>query len=96
MDPYQHYQLWIRTHDTITEADRRAILDHVSLLPAHPLISVVMPTYNTPAPVLAEAIASVEAQLSPTGSCASQTTHRPCRMSRPCSTPPPAAMAASR
>jgi GT2 family glycosyltransferase len=65
VDPYQHYQLWIRTHDTITEADRRAILDHVSLLPAHPLISVVMPTYNTPAPVLAEAIASVEAQLYP-------------------------------
>jgi GT2 family glycosyltransferase len=59
------YQLWIRTHDTITEADRRAILDHVSFLPVHPLISVVMPTYNAPASVLTEAIASVQAQLYP-------------------------------
>jgi GT2 family glycosyltransferase len=61
-DPYQR---WVRCYDTLSEADRRAILGHVALLAAHPLISVVMPVYNPPAAVLARAIRSVRAQLYP-------------------------------
>jgi O-antigen biosynthesis protein len=47
----------------ITYADRVAIKKHISELSHKPLISVVMPAYNTPEKLLRQAIASVQAQL---------------------------------
>ena len=61
----RRYTIWVETYDTITEADRRAIRARLSRLPYKPLISVVMPVYNTPVPLLREAVQSVENQLYP-------------------------------
>jgi O-antigen biosynthesis protein len=49
--------------DYITNADRAAIQKHIANLSLQPLISVVMPAYNTPEKFLRQAIASVQAQL---------------------------------
>jgi glycosyltransferase involved in cell wall biosynthesis len=57
------YRRWVREHDTLTDEDRRLIRAHVAALPTHPLISVLMPAYETPEPLLRAAIASVQAQL---------------------------------
>ncbi len=59
------YQTWIVRHDTLTQDDRAAIRTHLEHLAVRPLISVVMPVYNTNATHLREAIASVRAQLYP-------------------------------
>ncbi len=59
------YQRWIEDYDTLDDTDRTAIQAHVAAMPAHPVISVVMPVYNTPEPLLRAAIASVRAQLYP-------------------------------
>ncbi|MBW8268568.1 glycosyltransferase family 2 protein [Caldovatus aquaticus] len=59
------YRQWIREHDTLSDADRAAIRAHVARLPHRPLISVVMPAFETPERFLREAIASVRAQLYP-------------------------------
>ncbi|WP_188903710.1 glycosyltransferase family 2 protein [Caldovatus sediminis] len=60
-----NYRSWIRRYDTLSDADREAILAHIARLPRRPLISVVMPAYETPERFLREAIASVQAQLYP-------------------------------
>ena len=59
------YQAWIRDCDTLTDADRAAIGKHITALDLHPLISVVMPCYQTSEPLLRAAIASVQSQLYP-------------------------------
>ncbi len=59
------YERWVRDHDTLTDADRAAIRAHIGQLAHCPLISVVMPAYETPERELREAIASVQAQLYP-------------------------------
>lgn len=59
------YGDWVHTQATLSVADRAAIARHVAALGSSPLISVVMPVYNTPEPLLRAAIASVEAQLWP-------------------------------
>ncbi|MHA1539601.1 MAG: glycosyltransferase [Alphaproteobacteria bacterium] len=60
------YQQWIRLFDTVTDKDRAEIQARLATsLPYKPLISVVMPTYNTPADLLTEAIESVQNQLYP-------------------------------
>ena len=57
------YQEWIRRYDTLSDADRDRIRKKARKLAQQPLISVLMPTYNTPAEWLQEAIDSVRAQL---------------------------------
>ncbi|WP_428489738.1 glycosyltransferase [Rhodopila sp.] len=57
------YERWVHDHDTINEEDRDRIREHVSRLAYRPLISVVMPAYNTPADLLRQAIESVRAQI---------------------------------
>jgi glycosyltransferase involved in cell wall biosynthesis len=57
------YKKWIEFYDTLTSEDRRAIQDHIRALRYQPLISIVMPAYNTPEKCLREAIESVRAQL---------------------------------
>lgn len=57
------YERWIALHDTITEADQRAIRVHIAAMALRPLISILMPTFNTPEMWLRRAIDSVRAQL---------------------------------
>lgn len=59
------YRDWIAEHDTLGDRDRAAICAHIATLPAHPLISVVMPVYNPAEAHLRDAIASVRKQLYP-------------------------------
>jgi len=59
------YQDWIARFDRLSDEDRDAIRRHIESLPRRPLISVVMPVYETPAPLLREALDSVCAQLYP-------------------------------
>jgi GT2 family glycosyltransferase len=63
--PETEYDRWIRENDTLTEGDRDAIRAHIGRFTYHPLISVIMPTYETPEGLLRDAIASVRAQLYP-------------------------------
>ncbi len=59
------YRRWIAAHDTLSDADRDAIADHITRMADPPLISVVMPAYATPEPLIRAAIESVRAQLYP-------------------------------
>ena len=57
------YRKWIELYDTLTDVDQQAILAHIEKLPDKPLISIVMPTYNTDEKWLRAAIESVRRQL---------------------------------
>ncbi len=57
------YQRWAREYDTLDERDRMAIRTEIVTLAAHPLISVVIPAYDTDEAYLRAAIGSVRAQL---------------------------------
>jgi O-antigen biosynthesis protein len=59
------YMEWIKRYDTLTDADRAAIGQDIERLPFKPLISLIMPTYNTPEKWLRLAIDSVRKQLYP-------------------------------
>lgn len=59
------YDRWVQQCDTLTDDDRVAIRTHIDRLSHQPLISVVMPVYETSERLLREAIASVRAQLYP-------------------------------
>ncbi len=50
------FDIWVRRFDTLTEGDRDAIRAHVGRLKRKPLISVVMPVYDTSERLLREAI----------------------------------------
>jgi GT2 family glycosyltransferase len=56
---------WVQRYDTLHDEDRKAIRAAVKSLPKHPLISVVMPTYNTPEKWLRRCIDSVREQIYP-------------------------------
>lgn len=60
-----NYESWIRDFDTLSEADREQISQHIGTFRSRPLISVVMPVYQTPEHVLREAIESLINQLYP-------------------------------
>jgi len=59
------YGAWVEMYDTITDDDRAAIDADIANLTSRPLISVVMPVYETPEPYLRAAIESVRAQRYP-------------------------------
>ena len=59
------YEKWCEQHEALTDEDRAAIQGHIESFRTRPLISVVMPVYNTPEGLLAKAVASVRAQLYP-------------------------------
>lgn len=59
------YESWIREHDYDARRDRARLAAAMERLKNPPLISVVMPVYNTPEHLLREAIASVQAQVYP-------------------------------
>lgn len=59
------YDRWVEAYDTLSADDRDKIREHVSRLCYRPLISVVMPVYETPEWALREAIDSVRRQIYP-------------------------------
>jgi glycosyltransferase involved in cell wall biosynthesis len=59
------YDQWIEKHDKLTDDDRGAIRRHIEAMSHIPLISIIMPVYNTPAELLRNAIDSVINQLYP-------------------------------
>ncbi len=59
------YVEWVKRYDTLTDADRAAIRRHIERLSYKPLISLIMPTYNSPEKWLRLAIESVRKQLYP-------------------------------
>lgn len=59
------YAKWIESYDSLTNSDRDLIGGHIASFARQPLLSVVMPTYNTPEPYLRRAIDSVREQIYP-------------------------------
>jgi glycosyltransferase involved in cell wall biosynthesis len=59
------YERWCGQHEALDKADLEAIREHIGAFAKRPLISVVMPVYNTPAELLAKAMQSVLGQLYP-------------------------------
>lgn len=57
------YERWIKLHDELADCDRVAIGHHIGRIPQTPLISVLMPVYNTPEQWLRRSIESVRKQL---------------------------------
>lgn len=59
------YRRWVAAYDTLDDGDRAAIRRQIAMLASRPMISIVMPVYNTPERYLRAAIASVRAQIYP-------------------------------
>lgn len=59
------YKAWIGLYDTLSDADRKMIRERIAQFNRKPLISVLMPVYNTPEKWLRLAINSVFNQLYP-------------------------------
>ena len=57
-----NYEDWVRRYDTINDNSRKQLQNCAAQLKSPPLISVIMPTYNTPEQYLRLAIDSVRAQ----------------------------------
>ena len=57
------YGLWVKRHATLDEATRNAMQGKIAQFRQRPLISVLMPVYNTPPAFLQQAIDSVCRQL---------------------------------
>lgn len=63
--PDDLYREWAERYDTITAADRDVILARLSQMTRKPLISVIVPTYNSDERLLREMIDSVCTQIYP-------------------------------
>ncbi len=61
----RNYATWIDAYDTLNDDDKIAIAEQVNALPSKPLISIVMPVYNSPREWLENAIESVRHQIYP-------------------------------
>ncbi len=59
------YARWMAAYDTIDDTMRQRLRSEISSMPTHPLISIVMPTYNARIDWLREAIESVRSQIYP-------------------------------
>ncbi|MDC0358945.1 glycosyltransferase, partial [Oligoflexia bacterium] len=59
------YQKWIRKYDTISKAEREKLTARYKSFEMQPLISVLMPVYNTPEKWLRKAVDSVLGQIYP-------------------------------
>ncbi len=64
-DLSQDYSAWVARYDSFSSEDRRRLREKARALPSRPLISVVMPVYNTPPEWLVKAIDSVRKQFYP-------------------------------
>lgn len=61
----QDYESWIEMFDTLGEDDIKRIESHIDQFKDKPVISILLPTYNTDERWLSEAIESVRAQIYP-------------------------------
>ena len=61
----ENYQRWVEIYDTLSTADRTAIAAHIATFLRQPMISVVVPVYNTPEAYLRAMLESVLTQLYP-------------------------------
>ncbi len=59
------YLKWIEQYDIVGKQLRSSVVDCIAMMQRHPVLSVVMTTYNTPAGFLEAAIRSVQGQLYP-------------------------------
>jgi GT2 family glycosyltransferase len=59
------YPAWVRHYDTLTDTDREAMRARAGELPYQPVMSVIMPVYDTDEAWLRRAIDSVRRQLYP-------------------------------
>ena len=59
------YQRWVSEYDTLNDGDRAAIATHISEFAHRPLISIVVPVYETKRNDLVEMIESVREQIYP-------------------------------
>jgi GT2 family glycosyltransferase len=57
------YDLWVRQYDTLDDATRQAIAARLARLEHPPLISLIMPVYNTPDQFLRAAVDSIRNQI---------------------------------
>ncbi len=60
-----NYQEWIRHYDTMNDKLRTAMRVHIQSFPYQPMISIVMPTYNSNPEWLIQSIESVRKQIYP-------------------------------
>jgi GT2 family glycosyltransferase len=61
----RRYDIWVKKFDTLSQTDRKKIRRNISAFERKPLISVIMPVYETPEWALREAIDSIRRQLYP-------------------------------
>lgn len=59
------YEEWIRRFDTLTDEDREGITQHIARFSRKPVLSILLPTFNTAPEFLRAAIESVRRQLYP-------------------------------
>ena len=59
------YKEWVKRYDTINDKMRDNIYEYIRRMDSHPLISIIMPTYNANKVWLTEAVNSVKNQLYP-------------------------------
>jgi len=62
---HARYRAWVRRYDTLTDTDREAMRARAGELPYQPVMSVIMPVYDTDEAWLRRAIESVRRQLYP-------------------------------
>ena len=61
--PVEPYKNWRDLYDTFDARERHVAQAYLSTLPKHPLISIIVPVYNTNAIILTEMIHSVKQQV---------------------------------
>lgn len=61
----RNYAQWIEDFDTLSATDRGEIATHIAKFQTRPLISVIVPVYETPEPILRATIDSLIAQIYP-------------------------------
>ena len=64
-EPLLSFTEWTARYDTLDDADRKAIRLRMNAIVDPPLISVILPVFNTPEAFLREAVESVRNQLYP-------------------------------
>lgn len=65
IDYSQDYHRWYRYYASLSDKDRQGIVEHIASFSHKPVISILIPTYNTPEKWLKKVIESVLNQLYP-------------------------------